>query len=140
MAKQERCTLCGCALTNQTGTYAKPTAAGRSHRNEHHLVAERFFGRSKNRRGTQRERTFAECPWGMEGEALVFCFECGEELLHNPVFLPQDIQQFAQLIRVRDLSEEEKPATREKLAGRIRLLHDVIAAGLAALMKDVKQM
>src|SRR2546430_8694767 len=35
-----------------------PTVPGRSHASRHHYVAERFFGRSKNRRGTQRERVF----------------------------------------------------------------------------------
>jgi hypothetical protein len=48
-------------------------------------VAERFFGRSNNRRGTQRDRVFEECPWGIEGQTAVFCYDCHEELLHNPV-------------------------------------------------------
>ena len=128
----ETCPICGCAI-HRSGNYARPTIAGRSHATKHHYVAERFFGRSGNRPGEIREPVFTECPWGLEGEAGTFCYECHEELLHNPVFTPEDIERFAQLVRVRSLDETEKTESREKLGGRIRLLHEVIDAGLRSI-------
>lgn len=102
----------------------------------HHFVAERFFGRSSNRRGEIRERLFETCPWNCEGRSAVYCYECHEELLHNPVFTPLDMKRFAQLVRARGLSEETKSPARSKLAGRVTLLHEVIAAGLSALLDE----
>jgi hypothetical protein len=64
---------------------------GRAHATKHHYVAERFFGRSKNRRGAQREPVFKSCPWDAEGKFAIFCFECHEELIHNPIVLPEDM-------------------------------------------------
>jgi hypothetical protein len=97
-------------------------------------VAERFFGRSANRPGTQREPIFAECPWKLEQKTGVYCYECHEELLHNPVFLPEDIERFAELVTRRGLTETIKGEDRSALAGRIRLLHDVINAGIVRLL------
>lgn len=130
----ECCAICGCRV-HREGGYAEPTVEGRSHATKHHYVAERFFGRSANRRGTQREPIFATCPWGLEGKNGLFCYECHEELLHNPVFLPEDIARFAQLVRQRGLSEESKTDDRGKTARRITLLHEVIACGLNELAK-----
>jgi hypothetical protein len=111
----------------------RPTVEGRSHATKHHLVAERFFGRSTNRRGTKTEGIFESCPWNQEGTTKVFCYECHEELLHNPVFLDDDVRLFAELIRVRGLDEDHKSDDRSKLAGRIRLFHEALAIGLRTL-------
>jgi len=75
----ERCAICDCVLHRTAGTYARPTIEGRSHATKHHFVAERFFGRSSNRRGTVTDGVFTSCPWGHEGETAVFCYECHEE-------------------------------------------------------------
>jgi hypothetical protein len=115
-------------------TYARPTVEGRSHATKHHYVAERFFGRSTNRRGTKTEGMFSSCPWGREGESVVFCYECHEELVHNPVLLPEDISRFAELVKQRGLSEEMKAENREPIAGRVALFHEVIACGLVSLL------
>ncbi len=131
----ERCAICGCSL-HRSGEYAKPTVLGRSHATEHHYVAERFFGRSKNRPGTSRDRIFDVCPWNAEGQTAVYCYECHEELLHNPVITPADVEAFARLVSKRGLSEDQKPESREKLAGRIQLLHEIIHAGLTVLLKE----
>ena len=128
----ERCAICGCAL-HRDGDYGKPNVKGRSHATKHHFVAERFFGRSGNRSGEKREGIFDECPWNLEQKHRVFCYECHEELLHNPVFLPVDIHDFSKLVRDRHLDEESKPSTRERIAGRIMLLQEVVHAGLQAL-------
>jgi hypothetical protein len=132
----EKCAICGCELHRIAGTYALSTVEGRSHASKHHFVSERFFGRSKNRRGTQREKIFAVCPWGLERETALFCYDCHEELLHNPVFLPDDIALFVRLVKTRSLDEGSKTASRARIAGRIKLLHEIIRRGLEELGKE----
>lgn len=131
----EACAICGCKV-HRAGEYAKPTVKGRSHATKHHYVAERFFGRSSNRPESRRKPTFDQCPWGLEGKTEIYCYECHEELLHNPVFLPEDILRFAELVRRNGLAEDKKTASREKLAGRIKLLHDVVESGLRRLLES----
>lgn len=63
----------------------------------------------------------------------MFCYECHEELIHNPVFLANDIEKFAKLVQERGLAEERKTDSRIGIAGRIELMHEVIAAGLNVL-------
>ena len=63
----------------------------------------------------------------------MFCYECHEELLHNPVLLPEDIERFAALVRERGLDEVEKGADRSKLAGRVKLFQEIITRGLKSL-------
>jgi len=133
---EERCPICGCRLRRGGGTYGQPTPEGRSHASKHHYVPERFFGRSANRKGSQRDGVFKTCPWGREGEWATFCDDCHEELLHNPVLLPEDIERLALLVRQRALAEDVKSESREKLAGRIELLHQIVDAGLAALLSE----
>lgn len=126
---QERCQICGCLL-HREGGYAEASVRGRSHATQHHYVAERFFGRSANRPGTKRRATFAACPWGYEGQKGLFCYECHEELLHNPVLLPDDIAKFARLVQLRGLSGTKKSVGKSLIARRIILLHEVIVRGL----------
>lgn len=135
MDSAEVCAICGCSLHRRPGTYGTLTAEGRSHATRHHFVAERFFGRSSNRPG-QREGIFRICPWGSERKTDVFCYECHEELLHNPVLLPNDIERFAELVKARRLSERNKGAQRHRIAGRVRLLHEVIDRGLDVLLEE----
>ena len=134
----ECCAICGCRL-HRSGEYAKPTKQGRSHATRHHYVAERFFGRSANRMGTLTERVFAECPWDKEKHAEIFCYECHELLLHNPVLLPEDVKRFSALVRKRGLFEDEKPDDYARIAGRITLFHEVIERGLFALEKEERE-
>lgn len=134
---KEYCALCGCEL-HRGGNYAEPSIKGRSHATKHHYVAERFFGRTKNRPGVQRGPIFDKCPWDFEGHSAIFCYECHEELLHNPVLLPQDIKKFAEIIKLRGLNETQKTEGREKLGGRIMLFHEIIAIGLKSLAGDTE--
>jgi hypothetical protein len=67
---------------------------------------------------------------------VVLCYECHEELVHNPVLLPEDIKGFADLVRIRGLSEMVKTEDRSKIADRIALFHDVIARGLKILREE----
>lgn len=114
--------------------YAKPTVEGRSHATKHHYVAERFFGRSKNQEGEKRIRIFKDEEWVLPERMTELCYECHEVLLHNPVFLPKDVEAFARLVKARGFDEAVKPKGRQKIAGRIRLLRDVVAEGLKALL------
>jgi hypothetical protein len=132
----EKCAICGCELHRIADTYARPTVEGRSHASKHHFVPERFFGRSNNRRGTQREKIFTACPWDAEGKTALFCYDCHEELLHNPVFLPDDIALLACLVKARHLNENRKTASKTSIAGRIKLLHEIIRRGLEELEKE----
>ena len=125
--------VCHCRLTREKDQYAKPTLAGRRHATEHHYVAERFLGRSKNRPGTQTRGIFAGPPWPEASKTGLFCYECHEELLHDPVLLSEDVAAFAKLVQSRQLGEDEKPEDRRKIAGRIELLHEVITVGLRQL-------
>ena len=132
----ERCAICNCMLHRTAGTYARPSPEGRSHATRHHFVAERFFGRSSKRRGTVTNGIFSSCPWGHERETALFCYECREELLHNPVLLPADIATFAALVKQLGLTEEQKTSDRSKLGGRVELLHEALARGLASLAEE----
>lgn len=77
---------------------------------------------------------FLCCPWGYESEVVVFCYECHEELVHNPVLLPEDISKFAELVKQRGLSEEMKTESRQLIAGRVALFHEIITCGLTLLL------
>ncbi|MFZ4480326.1 MAG: hypothetical protein ACOYNZ_10605 [Rhodoferax sp.] len=103
---------------------------------QNHYVAERFFERSTNRRGTKTDGIFSSCPWGHEDESIVFCYECHKELIHNPILLPEEIVRFAELVRQRGFSEDAKAEGREPIAGRVALFHEVIATGITALLKS----
>ena len=131
----EICAICGCLL-HRDGDYAKPSLKGRSHATKHHYIPERFFGRSKNRKGTQREPIFDTCPWNSEGKTAVFCYECHEELLHNPVMLPNEINAFSKLVHLMGLSENKKTEDKTKIAGRIKLMHKIISRGLKEMLED----
>ncbi len=120
-------------MLNRGGKYAEESPEGRSHATEHHYVAERFFGRSKTRRGTRKTPVFPACPWGLEGASDVYCYECHELVLHNPVLIPEDVAAFRALVKKRGLSETAKSGSHKKLAGRIKLFQEVIAAGLKVL-------
>ena len=133
----ERCRICHCKL-HRSKEYARPTNKGRAGATRHHFVAERFFGRSTNRRGSSRPAIFSACPWDYEGKDLVLCYECHEELVHNPVLLPEDFEILRELVLAKGFSEEDKPDHREKIAGRIRLFHEAIAMGLRQMAADFK--
>jgi hypothetical protein len=135
----ENCAICGCLLHRTKNTYASPTIEGQSHASTHHNIAERFFGRSNNRKGTQREKIFKNYPWGHEQDTVVFCYDCHEELLHNPVLLPEDIKKFADIVRHKGLSEDKKTNSRKKIAERIKLFHEVIQRGLEEIYEETSK-
>ena len=132
MAKENkaRCEICECVLYSGKGKYGEPTPEGRAHLSRHHYIAERFFGRSKNRKGTRRPEIFTNSPWpASEGQAAL-CYDCHEELLHNPVILKPELEKLSALVKKRRLSERIKTESRAGIAGRIKLLQEIIKKGL----------
>jgi hypothetical protein len=80
---------------------------------------------------------FETCPWGHERETGVFCCECHETLLHDPVMLPEDINDFSELVLRRGLSEgDSKSDWFEKIGKRIELFREVISQRLAVLLDE----
>jgi len=146
--KASTCAICGAKIYwgNKTKDYGKPTSSGRSHGSLHHYVPERFFGRSANRKNDPRDGIFSDSPWkeNIPDRAVgAFCFDCHEELIHNPVLLEEQIKNLRELVQVYGLSEDDKTITenlvgREKIAGRIGLFHHVIATGLKCLLDEQK--
>jgi len=124
------CQLCGCLLGCEKGTYAQPTISGRSYGTWHHYIAKRFFSQKDS-------IIFNKNYYKYTGKTEIFCYECHEELLHNPIFLPKDIDKFAMLIRRKRCGEgnQGKILKREKIGQRIMLLHKVISKGLDELLK-----
>jgi hypothetical protein len=136
--KKEACAICGCSLHRGASSYATATKEGRSHASRSHYVAERFYGRSANRKGVTA-RIFDRCPWGVEGTSALTCYECHELMLHNPIMLEVDVKRFAAIVRARGLSETEKPEDFSKIAGRILLFQEVIARGITDLYQSEVQ-
>ena len=91
---------------------------------------------SANRPGEKRNGVFANNPWELKSQTGEFWYDCHEELLHNPVFLPEDIDRFSELVRRRRLNEGSKTENREKLAGRIKLLHEIFQRGIEELLEN----
>ncbi len=75
---------------------------------------------------------------GAESQTVEFCYECHEELIHNPVILPKDILAFSQLVSANGLSETVKSSSRSLLAQRIILFQQIIHEGIAALSKKIE--
>jgi hypothetical protein len=124
------CAICGCRLNHEAGVYGEDTPIGRSHATEHHLIAKRFFGPT-NINGKHRTQILEDCPWPeYEKKTTVLCYDCHEELLHNIVFLTEDIEGFKELVERRKLNEVDKSSSKKELAGRIELLHKVLELGI----------
>ena len=75
-------------------------------------------------------------PWELEGKSEVFCYECHEILLHNPVFTPENIVSFAELVSLNKLDEQIKTDSVDKLAKRVELLQKVIEHGIRKLKNE----
>lgn len=133
------CQICGCLLSRENGVYGQPTPSGRSHGTRHHFIAERFFGRTTNKRNSKANPIFADEDYQEYArQTETFCYECHEELLHNPIFLRKDIDKFAELTKKRHCAEtgQVKTEKREKIGQRIKLLNEVISKGLDELLKS----
>ena len=69
----------------------------------------------------------------------MFCYDCHEELLHNAILLPPDINRFAELVRLKGLNESQKTASTDKIRQRIELLDEAIEKGIKALLVAEKR-
>lgn len=139
----DNCEICKCPLTqHKKNTYGKDTTDGRSYKSKHHYVAKRFLGNSKNRRGTRRSKIFEPKIWSQEIGKVKFyvylCYDCHEELLHNPVLLPEDIEKLSSIVKKKELNQKDKPRDKRKIAGRIKLFHEIIKKGLEQISQESK--
>ena len=130
----EDCEICGCRVTRGPG-YGEANSVGRSHASRHHLIPQRFLGGPGAGRTEDRSPLFSHSPWGHEDDCAVLCYDCHEELLHNPVLLHEQIETLAALCRLRGCNETDKTEDRSPLAARVQLLHEAIALGLEELLK-----
>ena len=132
MNKINKCQICDCKIHNN-GEYAKPTIRGRSHASRHHYIAERFYGRTKNKQKYKARPIFKDEFTEYEKKYGLFCYECHEELLHNPIVLPESINKLKKLIRKMGYHESSKGASRKKIAQRIKLFQEIISLGIDEL-------
>lgn len=130
----EHCAICGCELHREVNTYAQDSIAGRSHATNHHYVAKRFFIRKNN-----TCEIFQNSPWNINKKITLLCYECHEELLHNPVLLPEDICRLHELVKKKKLSEKIKSKDRKKIAGRVKLFHEIISKGILSLSQEIAE-
>ena len=131
------CGLCGCVIQNNGG-YAEPTVDGRSHRTKHHYVAERFFGRSNNRRGEIREGIFSVEELDIKPKFGEYCYDCHEELLHNPIILKSEMDKLAEIFKIIGANEDVKTERKDKLKQRIITLKEVIRKGIDICLSELK--
>lgn len=123
MTKVETCCLCGRAV-NRSGNYATSTLEGQSHATRHHLVAKRLRPLLD---GTEL---------GTVLTAPVFCYKCGEVVLHNPPLTPSDLAVFAALIRARRIDQLPEDV---RVTAVIELFHEAIALGLRLLAEKAAE-
>jgi len=133
-----KCGLCGCVIHNNGG-YAEPTVAGRSHRTKHHYVAERFFGRSNNRRGEIREGIFSDTELDIKPKIGEYCYDCHEELLHNPIILKTEMDKLSEIFKIIGANEDVKTESKDKLKQRIVTLKEVIRKGIDIYLSELKR-
>jgi len=95
----DHCMLCG--IEYPTGVvYA--SEHGRRSRGRHHLFPRRF-----EKRGISQEKLAKKLD--VETRDLGFvhlCYECHEELLHNPVFTTKMIKELSHLMRGKSLEDK----------------------------------
>mgnify|MGYP001619825991 CR=1 FL=1 len=124
------CGLCGCALLRM-GKYGEDNALGRCFPSEHHLVAKRFYGKNKNKRSKiLDDDDFKK----FSNEKIKLCYDCHEELLHNPVLSPDNMKGFKELVRKKHWDERNKKDGKEKIRGRIKLLQEIIDKGINIML------
>ena len=94
----DHCMLCGIEFT--TGAYA--TENGRYNRSEHHLFPARFKKYHISQRSLAKKLNIES----QDFDSVHLCYECHEELLHNPVFATKMIKELSQLMRGRSLEDK----------------------------------
>jgi len=141
MENDQHCAICGCELfgarrdkekgqLKRKVQYGEDSPEGRSYRTKHHYIAKRFLGREIFSGGDEQRLIKNKRKY------TFLCYNCHEELLHNPMLLPDDIEDFHELVDKEDkrLTEPTKGDDKDKLARRIELLHKVIETGIKVLL------
>lgn len=119
----EHCLICNCEL-NKSGHYGEDTRVGRAHRSRHHHVPQRFF-RRPDLGVTRTDHLFSSSARGESRDRL-------GSIATNVTRSCSTIQYSSRgMSRASHVLFAGKDWT--KIAGRIRLFHAVIEAGLAAL-------
>lgn len=77
------------------------------------------------------------CQKGTKAKPLSSATNCHEELLHNPVLLPEDVERLSEVVKARCIGEEAKEESLNKLAERIKLFHEIIDKGLNEIETEV---
>jgi len=136
---EKTCAICGCPLHRTAGTYAKPTADGRSHATDHHCVPKRFLS-DKNTKGEKRGPVLTDRHWAEKGsQTVTLCYDCHEELLHNPILLEEDVKHLRQIMDNKGCTETHKTEGDYKcIANRVRIFHEIIKAGIEHTLKEPK--
>ena len=93
----DHCMLCGIEFT--TGAYA--TEKGRYNRSEHHLFPARFEDHISQRSLAKKLNLESQ-----DFDSVHLCYECHEELLHNPVFTTKMIKELSHLMRGKSLEDK----------------------------------
>ena len=132
--KKEKCEICGCQLTSKQDTYGQDTLAGRAHQTKHHNIAKRFYGQQNGRKPIFKKKDRTGNGWNVTR----CCFECHEELLHNPILTSKNIKTLSTLVKKTGSGERRKPEDKKRIANRILLFHAVIDTGLEALNRKNK--
>ena len=110
------CVLCGIEFT--TGAYA--TESGRYNKSEHHLFPTRFKKYGISQRSLAKKLNVET----RDFDSVHLCYECHEELLHNPVFTSKMIKGLSHLMRGKDLE------------GRVITLSRVIELGIIEAVRE----
>ena len=94
----DHCMLCGIEFT--TGVYA--TENGRYNSSEHHLFPTRFKKYGISQRSLAKKLNVET----QDFDSVYLCYECHEELLHNPVFTTKMIKELGYLMLGRSLEDK----------------------------------
>ena len=94
----DHCMLCGIEFTS--GAYA--TENGRYNRSEHHLFPTRFEKYHISQRSLAKKLNVES----QDFDSVHLCYECHEELLHNPVFTTKMIKELSHLMRGKSLEDK----------------------------------
>ena len=111
-------------MKRKKGQYAKDSINGRSYPTKHHLIAKRFYNK-------KRKKIFETID---KPSVVELCYDCHEELLHNPVLSANDIEKFSMLIKQKECNETIKDDSKNKIRERIDLFAEIIAEGIKTLL------
>ena len=93
------CMLCGTKFSTK-GVYA--TKNGQYNRSEHHLFPARFKKYHISQRSLAKKLNVES----RDFDSVHLCYECHEELLHNPVFTTKMIKELSHLMRGKSLEDK----------------------------------